>query len=230
MRVVIVLLVSAFLFCGPAAAQTPAGADAAAARLMTRIGPQTRNWIRSEAAREHAAGTVSAAAARQAIARNPGFGGLGGTDVEALAFLVLMEATKSAQQDLKEIMNRVKRINAAKAALRRASARRAKPAMAENCKSCPPRAATVPQGRAALARPPRSPARIAVQPRPLSRPEFDRRLQAARNDSGSLRTMGEMESMRLQMAMDRRLKLMSALSNLMKKVSDTKAGITQNLK
>ena len=42
--------------------------------------------------------------------------------------------------------------------------------------------------------------------------------------------MGEMESLRLQMAMDRLSKAMSALSNLMKKINDTASGITQNIK
>ena len=42
--------------------------------------------------------------------------------------------------------------------------------------------------------------------------------------------MGEMESLRLQMAMDRMSKMMSTLSNLLKKISDTSTSITQNLK
>lgn len=43
-------------------------------------------------------------------------------------------------------------------------------------------------------------------------------------------SMGEMESLRLQMAMDRLSKLMSTLSNILKKTSDTANAITQNLK
>lgn len=42
--------------------------------------------------------------------------------------------------------------------------------------------------------------------------------------------MGEMESLRLQMAMDRMSKMMSTLSNLLKKISDTQNSIVQNLK
>jgi hypothetical protein len=42
--------------------------------------------------------------------------------------------------------------------------------------------------------------------------------------------MGEMESLRLQMAMDRLSKLMSTLSNVLKKTSDTSSTIVQNLK
>jgi len=46
----------------------------------------------------------------------------------------------------------------------------------------------------------------------------------------SLSEMGEMESLRLQMAMDRMSKMMTTLSNLLKKISDTASGITQNIK
>ena len=42
--------------------------------------------------------------------------------------------------------------------------------------------------------------------------------------------MGEMETLRIQMAMDRLSKLMSTLSNLVKKASETQNQITQNLK
>ncbi len=42
--------------------------------------------------------------------------------------------------------------------------------------------------------------------------------------------MGETESLRLQMAMDRLSKMMTTLSNLLKKLSDTEDGIVQNLK
>ena len=46
----------------------------------------------------------------------------------------------------------------------------------------------------------------------------------------SLSEMGEMESLRLQMAMDRKSKMMTTLSNLLKKMSDTSSSITQNIK
>jgi hypothetical protein len=45
-------------------------------------------------------------------------GSLNGADIEALAFLVLMAAAKSAQEDLKAIMASVKAINDQKAEMR----------------------------------------------------------------------------------------------------------------
>ncbi len=60
--------------------------------------------------------------------------------------------------------------------------------------------------------------------------EIDDLERQIKNRLDSMSEMGEMESLRLQMAMDRLSKLMSTLSNLLKKASDTSAGITQNIK
>jgi hypothetical protein len=46
----------------------------------------------------------------------------------------------------------------------------------------------------------------------------------------SMNDLGETESLRLQMAMDRLSKMISTLSNILKKISDTAESITQNLK
>lgn len=51
-----------------------------------------------------------------------------------------------------------------------------------------------------------------------------------KNDLDSMSEMGEMESLRLQMAMDRLSKMMTTLSNILKKISDTADQITQNIK
>ena len=51
-----------------------------------------------------------------------------------------------------------------------------------------------------------------------------------KNDLDSMSEMGEMESLRLQMAMDRLSKMMSTLSNLLKKISNAADSIVQNLK
>jgi hypothetical protein len=56
--------------------------------------------------------------------------------------------------------------------------------------------------------------------------ELGRLLDELRN----LSEMGELESLRLQMAMDRTSKFIETLSNLLKKISETESGIVQNLK
>lgn len=60
--------------------------------------------------------------------------------------------------------------------------------------------------------------------------EIDKLLKEMNQKTDNMSEMGEMESLRLQMAMDRLSKMMSTLSNLMKKMSDTQSNITQNLK
>ena len=60
--------------------------------------------------------------------------------------------------------------------------------------------------------------------------ELDQAIDEVKAELDSLSEMGETESLRLQMAMDRMSKLMSTLSNILKKASDTSGQITQNLK
>lgn len=60
--------------------------------------------------------------------------------------------------------------------------------------------------------------------------ELDNAKETIKNKLDSMSEMGEMESLRLQMAMDRLSKLMSTLSNMLKKISDTASAITQNIK
>ena len=55
-------------------------------------------------------------------------------------------------------------------------------------------------------------------------------IDTVKNKLDSLNEMGEMESLRLQMTMDRVSKFMSTLSNILKKMSDTQQGIVQNMK
>ena len=55
-------------------------------------------------------------------------------------------------------------------------------------------------------------------------------ISKTRDKLDSLSEMGEMESLRLQMAMDRKSNMMATLSNLLKKMSDTSSSITQNIK
>lgn len=60
--------------------------------------------------------------------------------------------------------------------------------------------------------------------------ELEASIGELKSDLDSMSEMGEMESLRLQMAMDRLSKLMSTLSNLLKKASETQNSIVQNIK
>jgi len=64
----------------------------------------------------------------------------------------------------------------------------------------------------------------------LNKTDLDAQVGQLKSQLDSMSEMGETESLRLQMAMDRLSKLMSTLSNMLKKMSDTDAGITNNIK
>ncbi len=226
MRARYFLALALALIVYPAAAQAPPslppGAQATETRLMTnKVGPQTRAWIRQEAQRERLSSNLSDATAVQAVRSNPALGSLPEGDVEALAFLVMMEASRSAQEDLKTIMDGVKQINSTKEALRQTNAK--SKAVTAALRNTGPTIA--PQARVAP-----NVARTAIQPVPVPKAEFDAKIAVAKNNLDSLNDMGEMESLRLQMAMDRMSKSMSTLSNMLKKISDASSTITQNLK
>ena len=89
---------------------------------------------------------------------------------------------------------------------------------------------TLTEGRALVARAERFNAGYAPGPGQPSKAELDAAIDKAKSDLDSMSEMGEMESLRLQMAMDRLSKMMSTLSNLLKKASETQEGIIQNIK
>jgi chromosome segregation ATPase len=60
--------------------------------------------------------------------------------------------------------------------------------------------------------------------------ELEQAIDEAKAELDSLSELGETESLRLQMAMDRVSKFMTTLSDILKKASETSAQITQNLK
>ena len=88
MRASLLLFVAVAALAQVATAQSipafPSGALETEARLLARVGPQTRNWIRQEAAREVAAGTLSQEAAMNAAARYGDLGGLASGDIASL--------------------------------------------------------------------------------------------------------------------------------------------------
>ena len=63
-----------------------------------------------------------------------------------------------------------------------------------------------------------------------TRKDIEDAIATMKDDLDSLSDLSEEESLRLQMAMDRLSKLMSTLSNILKKISDTTDSIAANLK
>ena len=167
------------------------------------------------------------------------------TDNEALAFLVLMEAAKSAQEDVRAIMAGVKAINAAKRALRDLLGKVNRDAAANASKRADEGPLDFSKGLGSEAAYHKVPFPVAdaeakggvsfaitdLWPGPITKKaEIDALVDTMKNDLDSMSELGETESLRLQMAMDRLSKMMSTLSNMLKKNSDTANAIIQNLK
>ena len=139
-----------------------------------------------------------------------------GGDVESLVLLVMMEAAAAEQDDLRAIMAEVLAVNAAKKRLRKDMGLVA--------------------GRAS-SRHPADARRDSTEPDAVLEVfltaygiGIEHEVDQLIDDIDSMSEMGEMESLRLQMAMDRISKMMGALSNLMKKLSDTSQQVVQNMK
>jgi len=172
-------------------------------------------------------------------------GAMGDSDIMALAFIVMMEAAKSAREDLKAIMDGVKAINTAKHRMRELLSLMLRDLSANAGCEKSGRALDFSRGLGSEQAYHRVPlpqldpdANGGVRKlvtnlhRGKIRTAEDLRaiVEDMKGKLDSLGEMGEMESLRLQMAMDRYSKMMSTLSNLLKKSSDTAQSIIQNIK
>jgi hypothetical protein len=177
-------------------------AKAREAKLLAKASPAVKTWVRDEGRRLAKSGNVDEAAAQAAVrSRFGSLGAAGDGDIMALAFLVMMEAAKSAREDLKSIMDGVKKLNAEK------QQQRAGLAKAQQAKTSEyPASNTIAATRDTAVR------------------------DAMKDKRDSLSELGQEQQLRMQQAMDRLNKANQAASNLMKKFSDTQSSIIGNLK
>ncbi len=168
-----------------------------------------------------------------------------GADIEALAFTVLMEATESANQDLATIMSEVKAITAAKQKLREIIYKVNQDIASNACQTNKQPPLDLLNGMGSVAAyqevplpfpDPNSPTGVRFCPTNLYNGLLDDVAQLRAVSDGlrgrldSMSDLSTMTSLKLQMAMDRRSKLMETLSNIMKANSDTQGTIVGNLK
>jgi hypothetical protein len=164
----------------------------------------------------------------------PNIGAMGEGDIMAMCFIVMMEAAKSAREDLKAIMDGVRAINNEKEALRSvqdaadadASARAGMPDGAAAREIRVQDAVNADAARDGI----RAGREADREVGPVDAADIEAAKEALKTKLDSLSEMGEMESLRLQMAMDRLAKLMSTLSNMLKKASETASAITEHIK
>ena len=180
--------------------------------------------------------------------REPGLGLLAaGADIAELAFVVLIEAIRDADQDLRDIMAAIRAVTNAKAQLRKLLARVERD-VAENTGASEGQLTFGPAGlgglggeesyhHAALPVPDAGSAggvrtvATDLHPGPVTTEAQLRAIRDGLRDRlDSMSAMSEMTSLRLQMAMDRRSKFVEALSNIMKKIDSTQETIVHNLK
>jgi len=205
-------------------------AEAFYKKAMAEINAKHVRWIKSTASEANQKSLTDEEI--QARASSYGMlGGMNGQDIQAIAFLVLMQASKSAQEDLKAIMAKVKSINEQKAKLRNAMNKINNSPTINNVQLdsfhlLSNRTIALQQGR--------NPESIklvrSTRAKQVSKTDIDAMVVKLKGDLDSMSEMGEMESLRLQMLMDRKSKMMSTLSNLLKKIHDTQQSIIQNLK
>lgn len=201
---------------------------------MAALSPSLRDWVaaRARAVVDSDAAPEPARLADEVRMRLAGQD-YASQDIEALVQLVMAEASRQADADMREIMAQMKAENDRKARMREAMQARQssnavdKSALAQAHALAPP-ACEPPCVQSVR---PVQPQIMLAQPqiRPPAFVSADA-IKAAADEKDSLSEMGETDSLQLQMAMDRKAKLEQAISNMMKKSSDTASTITSNLK
>ncbi|MBS1512980.1 MAG: hypothetical protein JST86_19230 [Bacteroidetes bacterium] len=181
--------------------QIPPKADTLYKHLMAAARPAVKTWVKTTAAK-YAGKDLSQEQAMNEVKQATTLGNLGDGDIMAIAFLVMMETAKAAQEDLKSVMAGVKSINDAKARQRQ-------------------QISTVKM----------QPGTIKVDsPHNTKLSDATKMAEPDKNKKDALSEMSETNQLRMQMYMDRRNKMIDALSNILKKVSDTEQQVIQNLK
>lgn len=137
-------------------------------------------------------------------------------DIETLTILVLMEAARSAQEDLKAILASVKAINTGRRQVAHELGRAGSGHDGKGGATPPAQEADVDAIIAAV---------LTAYGTGVVRD--GRQLM---DDMDAVDELGDAEQLRLQTMMDRMSRMMSTLSNILKKISDTNQQLVSNLK
>jgi hypothetical protein len=166
-------------------------------------------------------------------------------DIDALVVRVMLEASAEAENDLREIMGELKAATAAKRRLRLLISKLAIDVAENSSSESDGHLTFCDQGlgseaayhRIELPVPdPRCDGAVRLLETDLHSGPITQVsqlrwiLDAVKDQNDSLSEISTLDSLRLQMAMDRRSRLISTLSNIMKKLSDTDNTLVQNLK
>lgn len=204
-------------FANAADPQIPQQAKVVQTRLVPNLKPAVREWISEEAKKVSRSSVVNEAAVKADIQTRFAGQSLAGGDIEALTLLVMTEAAQDAEKDLKAAMAEMKATNEKKAAQREAAnkLKREESGIKATARQEYTRPATT---------------NLQVRPGLVKPQSVDQAVDSTKAKLDSKSELGETESLRLQMSMDRLAKLEATLSNLLKKISETQSNIVNNLK
>ena len=208
---------------GPDVSRLPPGAEQQIQRMGAHLGPRSRGFVASEAARIERTGDFSAGELKDhVIHADLGVGGPG--DIDLLVQSIMFQVAQDSENDLRDQIAAMKQAQAQKQRLRdqqNALGQERRVGMSQ---------------AAALAGALRTPA-TAFNPRsdplrsaPVGGVSLDRQIAEDQADLGSMGDLDQQDQMRLQGLMDARSKALETLSNIMKKAADTAGSISQNLK
>ena len=154
-----------------------------------------------------------------------------------MVFVVLMQAANNADQDLQQIMNETKAMNAAKDRLRALAERAAREAASANaanakqpcrtqfCQSLPAELREI-SGSTAQSR---HPVRLSA-PENLTNGQLPGIAGRINRQLSSVSDLSQQMQLQLQTAMDKRSQLEEMASNVMKKQQDTANAVVSNMK
>ena len=160
-----------------------------------------------------------------------------GQDIEAMTFVVLMQAVNNSDQDLQQIMNETKAISGAKDRLRAAAqqagresasvngATAKQPCRVQICQTLPGELREISASTAQT----RHPVRLSP-PANLTNGQLQQTVAQMNRELNSLTDLSQQLQFQLQTAMDQRSQLEQMASNVMKKQQDTSNSILSNMK
>lgn len=230
------ILVSSFLFLFAisfATAQEKPSPDAEAffKKAMSSINPQHVAWVKKTAKTANEKNMTDADVKTEAT-NWVVLGNLNSGDIEALCFLVMMQASKSSQEDLKAIMAKVKAINNQKQQQREMLS---KMQQQQSLSQVQLDSFNLLKNKMIALQKHQNPDTVryiksGIVRNQIVKVDVGRKIEEIKRDLDSMSEMGEEQQLKMQMYMDRRSKIMETLSNLMKKISDTQDEIIKNMK
>ena len=179
-------------------------------QIAANLTPSAKSKVASAVASIRTTSNITDTAAKTAV--SSAFPGLGDSDIQALTFIVMMEASNGAQQDLQNIMSEVDKMNSQKAALRSRLTAMGKAA-------APPRIAKVIVQS--------HPAEYYRAPDPLPENASATDIEKRIND---LDAMSDSNKLRVQKLKNQQQQMLAVVSNTFKAAQSIAPNVIRNLK